>query len=227
MRRFGGSNIAGIMDRLGLEEDIPLEHGLVNRSIENAQTKVESHNFDIRKHVVEYDDVMNKQREVIYGERTKVLSTENLQADHHGDGGEADRRAIVGIHLMGEHSEDWDVAGLLNALRIMLPIPPDMTVERLSQLSREEIRDGILDLAQQVYDEREQRMGERDDAPGRALGDAQRHRQPLGAAPHSHGRSTRGYRVRAYGQRDPLVEYKGEAYRCLPASAGGRSRPTW
>src|SRR5450830_558953 len=79
MRRFGGSNIAGIMERLGLEEDVPLEHGLVNKSIENAQTKVESHNFDIRKHVVEYDDVMNKQREVIYGERTKILSTDDLR----------------------------------------------------------------------------------------------------------------------------------------------------
>src|SRR5439155_13924077 len=79
MKRFGGANIAGIMDRLGLEDDVPIEHGLVSRSIENAQTKVEGYNFDIRKHVVQYDDGVNKQREVIYGERDKVLRNENLR----------------------------------------------------------------------------------------------------------------------------------------------------
>ena len=73
MRRFGGASIAGLMDKLGLEEDVPLEHRWVTKAIENAQTKVEAYNFDIRKHVVEYDDVMNKQREVIYTDRRKVL----------------------------------------------------------------------------------------------------------------------------------------------------------
>src|SRR6201999_4616772 len=69
MKRFGGSSIAGLMDKLGLEEDVPLEHSWVNKAIENAQTKVEAYNFDIRKHVVEYDDVMNLQRDVIYADR--------------------------------------------------------------------------------------------------------------------------------------------------------------
>ena len=69
MRRFGGQNIAGLMERLGLEDDVPIEHGLVTKAIENAQIKVEGYNFDIRKHVVQYDDVMNKQREVIYAQR--------------------------------------------------------------------------------------------------------------------------------------------------------------
>src|SRR6185295_20255402 len=79
MRRFGGQTIAGLMDRLGLEEDVPLEHGLVTRAIENAQVKVEAYNFDIRKHVVEYDDVLNRQRDVIYGDRDRVLFEPNLK----------------------------------------------------------------------------------------------------------------------------------------------------
>jgi preprotein translocase subunit SecA len=211
MRRFGGGNIAGIMDRLGLEEDIPLEHGLVSRSIENAQTKVESHNFDIRKHVVDYDDVMNKQREVIYGERTKVLSSENLRpvitemVERHVD-------ELLGVFLAAEHAEDWDLDGLLNALRVMFPLPADMTVERLSELSRDEIREGIIDLAEQVYEEREQTIG------SEVMRRAERWVmlnvidslwvQHLTAMDDLR----EGIGFRAYGQRDPLVEYKGEAY---------------
>ncbi|MCA1645903.1 MAG: preprotein translocase subunit SecA, partial [Chloroflexi bacterium] len=79
MRRFGGASIAGLMDKLGLEEDVPLEHPWVSRAIENAQQKVEAYNFDIRKHVVEYDDVLNRQRDVIYGDRDRVLFEENLK----------------------------------------------------------------------------------------------------------------------------------------------------
>src|SRR5437899_5053358 len=79
MRRFGGASIAGLMDRLGLEEDVPLEHPWVSRAIENAQQKVEAYNFDIRKHVVEYDDVLNRQRDVVYGDRDRVLFEENLK----------------------------------------------------------------------------------------------------------------------------------------------------
>ena len=79
MRRFGGASIAGLMDKLGLEEDVPLEHPWVSRAIENAQQKVEAYNFDIRKHVVEYDDVLNRQRDVIYGDRDRVLFEDNLK----------------------------------------------------------------------------------------------------------------------------------------------------
>ncbi|MGE5620039.1 MAG: preprotein translocase subunit SecA [Sphingomonadaceae bacterium] len=211
MRRFGGSNIAGIMDRLGLEEDIPLEHGLVNKSIENAQTKVEAHNFDIRKHVVEYDDVMNKQREVIYGERTKILSTENLRPIIM----EMVEKEITGIaeaHLAGDHAEEWDLDGLLNALRPVLPLPADLTVERLSQLSRDEIREGLLDLAEQAYDRMEQQLGPE------MMRRAERWvmLNVIDSLWVQHLTSIddlrEGIGLRAYGQRDPLVEYKAEAY---------------
>ncbi len=211
MRRFGGGNIAGIMDRLGLEEDVPLEHGLVSKSIENAQTKVEAHNFDIRKHVVEYDDVMNKQREVIYGERTKVLSTENLRPIIM-EMVEKQVDELVNGHLVGDHSDDWDIEGLLNGVRAMLPVRSDLTAERVTTLSRDEVKEGILDLAGQVYDAAEKNLGEEltrrverwllltimDNLWVEHLTSIDDMREGIG--------------LRAYGQRDPLVEYKAEAY---------------
>ena len=81
MRLFGSDNIAGIMDKLGMEDDEPIEHSLVTKSIENAQKKVEARNFSIRKHVLEYDDVMNQQREVIYAQRKKILRQEDLSGN--------------------------------------------------------------------------------------------------------------------------------------------------
>jgi preprotein translocase subunit SecA len=211
MRRFGGSNIAGIMDRLGLEEDIPLEHGLVNKSIENAQTKVESHNFDIRKHVVDYDDVMNKQREVIYGERIKILSTENLRPIIL-EMVDKQITEMVEVHLAGDHSDDWDLEGLLNVLRTLLPLPADLTTDRLAQLSKTEVKDGLVDLAEQVYEQREQELG----------ADVMRRAERwvmLSVIDNlwvQHLTSIddlrEGIGLRAYGQRDPLVEYKAEAY---------------
>ena len=211
MRRFGGSNIAGIMERLGLEEDVPLEHGLVNKSIENAQTKVESHNFDIRKHVVEYDDVMNKQREVIYGERTKILSTDDLRPIIL-EMVEKQITEMVEAHLASDHSDDWDLDGLLNSLRTIIPLPDDLTPERLAQLSKTEVKDGLVDLAVQVCDQKELELGpetmrraERwvmlsviDNLWVQHLTSIDDLREGIG--------------LRAYGQRDPLVEYKSEAY---------------
>ncbi|MGI5835227.1 MAG: preprotein translocase subunit SecA [Chloroflexota bacterium] len=211
MRRFGGSNIAGIMDRLGLEEDVPLEHNLVSKAIENAQTKVEAHNFDIRKHVVEYDDVMNKHREVIYGERKKVLETENLRPIVM-EMVESHISELVDVHLAGDHADDWDLNGLLNGMKAMLPLPSDLTTEKLSQLSKEEIKGGLLDLVEQAYDEKERQLGEElmrraerwvmlnviDNLWVQHLTSIDDLREGIG--------------LRAYGQRDPLVEYKAEAY---------------
>ena len=211
MRRFGGGNIAGIMERLGLEEDIPLEHSLVSKSIENAQTKVESHNFDIRKHVVDYDDVMNKQREVIYGERTKILSTENLRPVIM-EVVEKQIASLVDGHLVGDHSDDWDIESLLNGVKAMLPVPSDLTAARIAQLSRDEVKSGLLDLAEQFYDQREKELGEEltrgaerwlmlaviDNLWEQHLTSIDDMREGIG--------------LRAYGQRDPLVEYKSEAF---------------
>ena len=112
MRLFGGENIKGIMDRLGLEEDQLIEHPVVTKSIENAQKKVEAHNFNIRKHVLEYDDVMNTQREVIYSQRRSVLENEDLKDSIMGMIAEVVDR-LLDIYAAKEiHPEEWNLKGL-------------------------------------------------------------------------------------------------------------------
>ena len=133
MRRFGGSSIAGLMDKLGLEEDVPLEHSWVTKAIENAQTKVEAYNFDIRKHVVEYDDVMNKQREVIYADRRKVLAEENLRPMIEDWVDEELQALVADPPARRGHRE----LGLRRPARRrcdrLLPLPETVTVEELEE----------------------------------------------------------------------------------------------
>jgi preprotein translocase subunit SecA len=210
MKRFGGSSIAGLMDKLGLEEDVPLEHSWVNKAIENAQTKVEAFNFDIRKHVVEYDDVMNRQREVIYSDRRKVLSEENLRPMIEEWVAE-EIRGLVDAYLPGEDTSAWDYDGLLGELRKLLPLPDSVTVDGLEEHPRDELVDYLGEVAAEVYDRREvqftpelMRFLERqwmlhviDRLWIQHLTAIDDVREGIG--------------LRAYGQRDPLVEYKVEA----------------
>ena len=210
MRRFGGSSIAGLMDKLGLEEDVPLEHSWVNKAIENAQTKVEAYNFDIRKHVVEYDDVMNKQREVIYADRRKVLEQENLRPMV-SEWIEQELTSLVDAHLAGDQPDGWDHDGLYAALRQLLPLPEALTVDDLKAYAREELIEALHTLAEEAYDERERRFSAE---TMRFLERAwllsvidRLWIQHLTAIDDVR----EGINLRAYGQRDPLIEYKVEA----------------
>ena len=116
LRIFGSERISNIMDRLGIEEDQPIEHGLVSKAIENAQRKVEAHNFEIRKHLLEYDNVMNKQREVIYSQRREVLAGEDLK-DSVTEMMEEQAEDLVDLYADEKvHPEDWDLKGLQDAL---------------------------------------------------------------------------------------------------------------
>ena len=210
MRRFGGSSIAGLMDKLGLEEDVPLEHSWVNKAIENAQTKVEAYNFDIRKHVVEYDDVMNKQREVIYADRRKVLAEENLRPMIEEWVGE-ELASLVATHLAGDQPDSWEYDALYAALRQLLPLPESLTVDDLKAYGRDELIEALTTLAEEAYDERERRFGAE---VMRFLERAwllsvidRLWIQHLTAIDDVR----EGINLRAYGQRDPLIEYKVEA----------------
>ncbi|MCC6177809.1 MAG: preprotein translocase subunit SecA [Chloroflexi bacterium] len=210
MKRFGGQSIAGLMEKLGLEEDVPLEHSWVNKAIENAQTKVEAYNFDIRKHVVEYDDVMNRQREIIYADRRKVLAQDNLRSMIE-EWVEEELTSLVDTHLPAEDTSLWDYEALLNQLRMLMPIPDSVTIEELETYTREELQEQLVHLASDVYDRREEQFGpelmrfiERawmlnviDRLWIRHLTAIDDVREGIG--------------LRAYGQRDPLVEYKVEA----------------
>jgi len=210
MKRFGGQSIAGLMDKLGLEEDVPLEHSWVNKAIANAQTKVESYNFDIRKHVVEYDDVMNRQREVVYADRRKILAEDNLRVmieDWIGD----EMERMVDAYLPPQATDDWDRDALYNQLRQMLPPAVLPAPEDLEDVPRAELAEQLTELATSVYAEREERFGSE---PLRALERwlmlstiDQLWIQHLTAIDDVR----EGIGLRAYGQRDPLIEYKVEA----------------
>jgi preprotein translocase subunit SecA len=238
------------MDKLGLEEDVPLEHSWVNKAIENAQTKVEAYNFDIRKHVVEYDDVMNKQREVIYADRRKVLAEENLRPMIE-DWIREEIESLIASHVAGENIDEWDFDGLETALRQMIPLPASLTAEELKEQPADELVEMLAELASEAYDERERRFGpeamrllERtwllrviDDLWIQHLTEiatnvyAEREERfgagPMRALERWLMISTidqlwiqhltaiddvrEGIGLRAYGQRDPLIEYKVEA----------------
>jgi preprotein translocase subunit SecA len=210
MRRFGGGNIAKLMDRFGMEEDVPLEHAWVTKAIANAQTKVEAYNFDIRKHVVEYDDVLNKQREVIYADRRKVLSDENLRAMIE-DWVAEQVSQMVGVFTAEQSGEDWDPLPLLQAFGAMVPGAGGLTPDDLVDLPREQLEAALLEVAEEAYDAKEEQLGVEDMRRVERLVLLRiidslwiQHLTAIDDL-------REGIGLRAYGQRDPLVEYKVEA----------------
>ncbi|MAG36306.1 MAG: preprotein translocase subunit SecA [Dehalococcoidia bacterium] len=229
MRRFVGSErIAGIIDHLGLEDDQPIEHGLVTKSIETAQTKVEGYNFDIRKHTVEYDDVMNRQREVIYGQRRRLLDAESI-SEVVSDliGNEIDK--LVEAYLVLDRQDEWDLEGLWGAYGALLGLPAEEehpgpeaspfehTLADLPAEDRSEI-DGILrDWALDLATARDELVG------SLLMAQVQRQvaLQVIDGLWVDHLTAIedmkQGIGLRAYGQRDPLTEYKSEAYRMFQA----------
>ncbi|OQY23813.1 MAG: preprotein translocase subunit SecA [Anaerolineaceae bacterium 4572_32.1] len=153
MRRFGGQRVAGIMERFQLEDDIPIEHGLVSKSIETAQKKVEGYNFDIRKHVLEYDDVVNKQREVIYEQRQELLEAQDLRSIAL-DMAARELEAAVSLHT-ANYQDEWDLEGLYNAVRSFLPlnISSRQAISLWEDLpSAQDITQDLLARAEAAYD---------------------------------------------------------------------------
>lgn len=210
MRRFGGDRVKGLMEWAGMEEDIPIEHDLISRSIGNAQTRVEGHNFDIRKHLLEYDDVVNKQREIIYQQRHQVLSEENLKPII-SDMIHEELAGLVALHTTG-YAEDWDLEALQASLRTIMPLPASLTSSRWRKLTPQEIEEQLLELAEKLYEEKERHLGAED---MRRL----EHLVMLRAVDnlwirHLTGLDNlrEGIGLRAYGQQDPLMAFKKEAY---------------
>ena len=158
MRRFGGDRVKGFMEWAGFDEDTPLEHGMVSKVIENAQQKVEAYHFDIRKHLVDYDDVVNKQREVIYDERRKILSGADLKANIQDMIKDA-LRDIVHNHLGDERADQWDLDGLVAGANAILPLPPYLSKDAISKMSRKEVEQKLEEYAESLYEEREKELG--------------------------------------------------------------------
>jgi preprotein translocase subunit SecA len=232
MRIFGSDRISGLMQRLGMEEGVPIEHGMVTRAIERAQRQVEAQNFSVRKHLLEYDDVMNKQRESVYGLRRELLEGRiQIGGVEEGETETVDTRgylmataedlldSTVEQYLPKDaHPEDWDINALRQAaVEIFTLDPLDLAGVKFEEMSSDEIRDAIWARAQGRYDEKEKllpaeilRRVERDIML--QVADAQ-WKDHLYSLDHL----KEGIGLRGYGQRDPLVEYKKESFALFTA----------
>ncbi|MGV1099837.1 preprotein translocase subunit SecA [Thiovibrio sp. JS02] len=212
LRIFGSDRISGLMDKLGMEEDEPIEHTMISRAIENAQRKVEGHNFDIRKHLLEYDDVMNKQREVIYRQRREVLASEDVHEVI------ADMLPDLAAMIAGEFiedripSEDWDWPGLGERMQSLLGFSPNWSEDQRHELTPESFTDLIMAALESRYARREEEIGAQN----------MRHleRVVLLQIVDSHWKEhllnmdhlKEGIGLRGYGQKNPLDEYKKEGF---------------
>ncbi len=211
MRRFGGDRIGGVMDRFHFDEDTPIEHSMISKAIENTQMKVEAHHFDIRKRLLEYDDVLNKQREVIYGEREKLLSGADLKANIQDMVARA-LKDTINKSLPGDEPDDWDMNSLLKEFESIMPLSNEFSPNRLLTMSRDEIEEALLANATELYESRESDMGPEDMRFLERLimlrSIDNRWREHLTVLENMR----QGIGLRAYAQRDPLVAYKTEAH---------------
>ena len=158
VRRFGGDRIKGIMDWAGMDEDTPIENKLVNRAIESSQVRVEGFHFDMRKHLVEYDDVVNTHRDVIYSERRKILGGADLKANLLSMVRE-EIRSMVATHLADEHGIGWDIDGLLADVATISPLPPALKAGDFFEMKPRQIEDKLIELTEAQYEEREKALG--------------------------------------------------------------------
>ncbi len=212
MRIFAADRISGLMQRIGMEEDEPIEHRMISRAIENAQSRVEAQNFSVRKQLIEYDDVMNQQREIIYQQRREALHGGNLKP------------AIMDMieDLLGgilaattdekTYAEDWDMETLNNEMNRVFGLQLNLTAESLSEHTLEELQEELLDRVKQRYEAREQEFGEA------ILRDLENYvlLQTVDSLWKDHllnmDHLKEGIGLRGYGQQDPLVAYKREGH---------------
>ncbi len=220
VHRFGGDRVKGIMQWAGLDENTPIEHPIVNKAIINAQVQTEGYHFDIRKHLVEYDDVVNKHREVIYAERRKILSGVDLKSNILSMV-QDEIQGLVASHFSNTsyepEEEQSDISGLLDDVSTIFPLPPQFRSDGLSELSAQQIAEKLSDYATELYNRREQEIGPNNMRMAERLvmlrvidGLWMEH---LTAMEHMR----LGIGLRAAGQQDPLVVYKREGHTLFDA----------
>jgi preprotein translocase subunit SecA len=211
MRRFAPDWLPGMMARLGMEEDMPIESGWVSKAIETAQTKVEGHNFDIRKQVVEYDDVMNTQRDVIYKERRKTLEGADLKSNIL-DMIREELTSVVDANTPGNDADGWELDTLIAEANSIVKLSDEFTPEALAAMTPDAILEAVIQFAEDAYDDKEEEM----------TADIMRQLERLVMlrsidslwVEHLTGTDDmrQGIGLQAYGQTDPLVAYKREAH---------------
>ena len=213
LRIFGGERITGIMEKLGMEEGEPIEHNLISRAIENAQSKVEAHNFDIRKHLLEYDDVMNQQREVIYKQRRELLEGKTLRPEI--EEMIRDRAEQIAEPFAEEEKlpEDWDFDGLNDAVykqfNFRIPAPDDDT---LDGLNRDGLAEMIAEEALAVYAQKEAGIGAEEFRQLERIVMLQTVDSLWKDHLLSMDHLKEGIGLRGYAQQNPLIVYKKEGF---------------
>lgn len=212
LRIFGGDSIKSFMEKMGLEEDEPINSRMVSNAIQKAQKRVEARNFDIRKYVLEYDDVMNQQRKVVYDQRRKILEGEDMKDQILSM---VDHIIEKGMETYADpklYPEEWDFAGLLKYAEKYFLAPGDLKLEEIEDMSREEVEDKLKTIAHETYNAREDSIGspmmrELEKAVMLKVVDSKwmEHLDDMDMLKE-------GISLRSYGQRNPIVEYKVEAF---------------
>ena len=212
LRIFGGDNIKKFMEKMGLDEDEPINSRMVSNAIQKAQKRVEARNFDIRKYVLEYDDVMNQQRKVVYEQRRRILEGEDMKDQVLRM---VDTIIEKGMETYADpklYPEEWDLAGLLKYSEKYFLAPGEIKLEDIEDMSREEVEDKLKTCAHETYESREKSIGssmmrELEKAVMLKVVDSKwmEHLDDMDMLKEGIG-------LRSYGQRNPIVEYKVEAY---------------
>ena len=213
MRIFGGERVQSLMDSLGLDEDVPIENKLITNTIESAQKKLEASNFAIRKQVLQYDDVMNQQREIIYKQRQMVLDGEDISGKLH----EMMRQAIDDActnYLNGETADDWDFAGLRRHFMNWLCLPTDFnyTTEQLGDLTKEGIADELYKRGMDILTAKEKRYGAKTMRELERICLLRNVDSKWMEHIDNMDQLKQGMGLRGYGQHDPVVEYRIEGF---------------
>ena len=212
MRIFGGDNIKKFMEKMGLEEDEEIKSSMVSSAIQKAQKRVEERNFDIRKYVLEYDDVMNQQRKVVYEQRRKILEGENMKDQILNMVDSLIQRGLDTYADAKLYPEEWDFEGLLKYCEKYFLATDEIKLEDIEEMSREEIQKKLIEIAHATYEAREESIGkemmrELEKAVMLKVVDSKwmEHLDDMDMLKEGIG-------LRSYGQRNPIVEYKVEAF---------------
>ena len=213
MRIFGGDRVQSLMDSLGLDEDVPIENKLITNTIESAQKKLEASNFAIRKQVLQYDDVMNQQREIIYKQRQMVLDGEDISGKLH----EMMRQSIddaCANYLNGETADDWDFAGLRRHFMNWLCLPTDFnyTTEQLGDLTKDGIADELYKRGMDILTAKEKRYGAKTMRELERICLLRNVDSKWMEHIDNMDQLKQGMGLRGYGQHDPVVEYRIEGF---------------
>lgn len=212
MRLFGSDRIMNIVESLGMDDSMAIEHSLLSKSIENAQKKVEGRNFDIRKHVLQYDNVMNKQREVIYSQRRQVLMGESVRDNIMDMVEELIQDAVATYTVGSEYPEEWDIKGLMEQMNALFMLKKEIPVDDITKVTREELIELLTEKAVKLYEEKERMIDEETMREFERVALLRAVDTKWIDHIDAMDQLKEGISLRAYGQQDPVIAYQVEGY---------------